>query len=199
MEISIADRNRDGTLNQFDVDVTRLAADDSVLGTVLGTQVVFIGESLVEVRAGAFGATVAKVRINVATATENDLTDENGEALITVRSTSDSGISVHANERNLVDIDAAATGDEGADIGDVDAATSKDSGTFVGIFGIIEAEWKDMLAQWLEDDGDAGDITPVLRDVGLSRGVIHVDDSPLGTNVISLPVEGSTTTPQSHV
>ena len=128
----------------------------------------------------------------MATATENDLTDENGEALVTVRSTSDSGISVHANERNLTTIDGNVTGDAGADIDTVDTATSKDSGTFVGIFGIIEAEWKDMLAQWLEDDSDDGDISPQQEDEGLDRGSITIAD-PDGANVDLIPVVGTTT------
>ena len=88
------------------------------------------------------------------------------------------------------------TGDAGADITvNVDAALSKDSGTFVGIFGIIEAEWKDMLGQWLEDDGDAGDITPQQVDEGLVRGDILAPTDPTdrGTNVILVPVVGSTT------
>ena len=117
----------------------------------------------------------------MATATENDLTDAAGEALVTVRSTSDSGISVHANERNLTTIDTGVTGDTGADITvNVDAAPSKDSGTFVGIFGIIEADWKDMLAQWLEDDGDDGDITPQSVDEGLGQRYDYPRSNPTG-------------------
>ena len=162
---------------------------------LLTGNLVAITDNSVEIlNAAVSGAT--EVRISVATATENDLTDENGEALVTVRSTSDAGISVHANERNLVDIDTNVTGDAGADITvNVDAALSKDSGTFVGIFGIIEADWKDMLAQWLEDDGDAGDITPQQVDEGLVRGDILAPTDPTdrGTNVILVPVVGSTT------
>ena len=162
-DVSIADRDRNGVRDQLDVTVLK----DTV--PILSTNVLVVTNTSVTLQNAAItGAT--SISIKVATATENDLTNKDGEALITVRSTSDSGITVHANERNLTTIDAAVTGAGGASIGDVDDAQSKDSGIFVGTFGIIEAEWKDMLSEWLDDDGDDGDITPVTRDIGLERG-----------------------------
>ena len=186
--VSIADRNRNGVRDQNDITVLK----DGV--PILSTNVSVITDGSVTLQnSGIIGATI--VSIKVATATENDLTNAAGEALVTVRSTSDAGISVHANERNLLTIDTGVTGDTGADITvNVDAAISKDSGTFVGIFGIIEAEWKDMLGQWLEDDGDDGDITPRSVDEGLDRGTIIPDQTPPdpGSNVELIEVVGST-------
>jgi hypothetical protein len=187
-DVSIADRDRNGVRDQLDVTVLK----DGV--AILSTNVLIVTDGSVTVQnAGLEGAVT--LAIKVATATENDLTNAAGEALVTVRSTSDSGISVHANERNLLTIDTGVTGDTGADITvNVDAAISKDSGTFVGIFGIIEAEWKDMLAQWLEDDGDDGDITPQSEDEGLDRGTIVPGQTPPdpGSNVELIEVVGST-------
>ena len=103
-DVAIADRNRDGFRDQSDVSAVRVVVDGLVTTAtpLLTGNLVAITDSSVEIlNAAVSGAT--EVRISVATATENDLTDAAGEALVTVRSTSDSGISVHANERNLTD------------------------------------------------------------------------------------------------
>ena len=120
-DVSIADRDRNGVRDQLDVTVLK----DGV--AILSTNVLIVTDGSVTVQnAGLEGA--GTLAIKVATATENDLTNAAGEALVTVRSTSDSGISVHANERNLTTIDGSVTGDIGADITvNVDAAMSKDS------------------------------------------------------------------------
>ena len=184
-DVSIADRNRNGVRDQNDITILR----DGVV--ILSTNVAAIADSSVTLQnAAIIDADV--VSIKVATATENDLINAAGEALVTVRSTSDSGIAVHANERNLTTIDTGVTGTDGASIDDVDAAVSKDSGLFVGIFGIIEAEWKDMLAEWLDDDSDDGDIASVLRDKGLETGLIDANNL-LGANITMVPVPDSTT------
>ena len=79
----------------------------------------------------------------------------------------------------------------GAELAD---ATSKDSGTFVGIFGIIDYDWKRMIESWVTDD--QGEDRVVMGTTSVTYEIVAddgADTTPPATVAGAVVIEGDPT------
>ncbi len=148
-DLNIGDFSRDGTLTGADI---RVYLD---YGTVVGTPITTIGAVIpsgatIEVSTLYEGAD--ELRIVFYSASTNTLEDDDGDSRVEVRTTTDA-INVLASEKNVAAYEGAGNGGLNASaFATTTGSESKDSGIFVGAFGLINTEWKEMLDDWTEHD-----------------------------------------------
>ncbi len=149
----IVDRNRDGDLDDDDID---LEVNDvkqfAGIVAIDPTGSVRINHDIVNDN--------DEVKITYARSVQDSLIDGDGDSRVSVSSGQDN-ILVVASEANIADIDTG--GDGGVDAGEtlVDTAGSTDSGLFLGAFGLIAGDWKEVLDTWIDQtivtDNDVAD------------------------------------------